>query len=630
MLSHYINRILQFFNTLKGKRNFRKYFSRREIDKVRESINRRLYDHKEKLLYYLRILSFIVSVLSLAAIIYYHGFPQTPQSHWFIQRFIYGSLMFYVIKFFLKFFYDFHPLTFLRQNWLETLLVSFIVSLGLFSVTYGTDNVYQFFVRLGYKDVPQLFIIFFQLYVFIFIGSELVKASHYIDRLHIGPAGLMVSSFLLIIGGGTLLLMLPEMTTSQSISFWDALFTSTSATCVTGLTVVDTSTYFTFKGQLVILVLIQLGGINILAFASFFANFYGGGVGLRQQSLLKDLLSVSGLSDTRAILKEIVIYSFVIEIIGSILLYLCWLSTPYDHHVAGLGWAALFHSVSAFNNAGFSIFPGGLMYDGIRFNFVSHWIIMILIVLGGLGFSVIQDVFSVKAIMKRHKQKWVRKKVQTRIVLAVTIWLIFIGALFFFFIERNNTLANLSWIEKITLALFQSVTTRTAGFNTVDIGALALPSLVLFMFLMYIGASPGGTGGGIKTTTFLVLFKSAVATIRGKKHIESFRHTISFETVDKAYSVALFSMMLIFLAIFLMTLAEPHFSLVSLAFEVISAFGTVGLSMGITPYLSEFGKLIITITMFIGRIGTLTLAIAFLKKATFSDYTYPRADIMIG
>lgn len=259
MLSHYINRILQFFNTLKGKRNFRKYFSRREIDKVRESINRRLYDHKEKLLYYLRILSFIVSVLSLAAIIYYHGFPQTPQSHWFIQRFIYGSLMFYVIKFFLKFFYDFHPLTFLRQNWLETLLVSFIVSLGLFSVTYGTDIVYQFFVRLGYKDVPQLFIIFFQLYVFIFIGSELVKASHYIDRLHIGPAGLMVSSFLLIIGGGTLLLMLPEMTTSQSISFWDALFTSTSATCVTGLTVVDTSTYFTFKGQLVILVLIQLG-----------------------------------------------------------------------------------------------------------------------------------------------------------------------------------------------------------------------------------------------------------------------------------------------------------------------------------------------------------------------------------
>jgi len=377
-------------------------------------------------------------------------------------------------------------------------------------------------------------------------------------------------------------------------------------------------------------VLIQLGGINILAFASFFATFYAGGAGLRQQSLLKDLLSVSGLSDTRAILKEIVIYSFIIEIIGTVLLYFCWMPVHYDRNVAGLSWAALFHSVSAFNNAGFSIFPGGLMYDGIRFNLVSHWIIMILVVLGGLGFSVIQDVFSIKAILKRHRQKWVKKKVQTRIVLTVTYWLIFTGALFFFLIERNNTLAGLSWAEKITMAFFQSVTTRTVGFNTVDIGALALPSLVLFMFLMYVGASPGGTGGGIKTTTFLVLFKSAVATIRGKKHIESFRHTISFETVDKAYSVALFSMMLIFLAIFLISLTEPHFSLVSLAFEVISAFGTVGLSMGITPFLSEYGKLIITVTMFIGRIGTLTLAIAFLKKATFSDYTYPKTDIMIG
>ncbi len=630
MISRIIHQILKLLSALRYRKYFHTIFTRREIDKVRESINLRLYDHKEKLLYYLRILSFIVSVLSLAAIIYYHGFPQTPHSHWFIQRFIYGSLMFYVLKFFLKFFYDFHPITFLRQNWFEALLVSFIVLLGIFSTAYGMDNVYDYFVRLGFKDVPQLFIIFFQLYVFTFIGSELIKASHYIDRLNIGPAGMMVSSFLIIISGGTLLLMLPEMTTSHSISFWDALFTSTSATCVTGLNVVDTSTYFTFKGQLVILVLIQLGGINILAFASFFATFYAGGAGLRQQSLLKDLLSVSGLSDTRAILKEIVLYSFIIEIFGTVVLYFCWMPVHYDRHVAGLGWAALFHSVSAFNNAGFSIFPGGLMYDGIRFNLISHWIIMILVVLGGLGFSVIQDVFSIKAILKRHRQKWVKKKVQTRIVLTVTYWLIFIGALFFFLIEKNNTLAGLSWPEKITMAFFQSVTTRTAGFNTVDIGALALPSLVLFMFLMYVGASPGGTGGGIKTTTFLVLFKSAVATIRGKKHIESFKHTISFDSVDKAYSVALFSMMLIFLAIFLMSLTEPHFSLVSLAFEVISAFGTVGLSMGITPFLSEYGKLIITVTMFIGRIGTLTLAIAFLKKAKFSDYTYPKTDIMIG
>lgn len=618
------------WTSIKGKLNKYNVFNNKGLNRFREAINLELYGHKEHLLYILRILSFVVSVLSLAAIIYYHGFPQTSETRKFIQGFIYFSLIFYVIKFTLKWLYDFHPLNFLKQNWFETSLVSIIIVLGLFTLIYGKDNVYEFFVRLGVKDIPQLLIIFFQAYIFFFIGTELVKASSYIDRLHIGPAGLMVTAFLIIIGGGTILLMLPEMTVSGNISFWDALFTSTSATCVTGLAVLDTATYFTFKGQAVIMILIQLGGINILAFASFFATFYGNGAGLRQQSLLKDLFSVSGLSDTRSILKEIVIYSFVIETIGTILLYLSWLPTQYDRNVAGLGWAAIFHSVSAFNNAGFSIFPGGLMYDSIRYNLISHWIIMALIVLGGLGFSVLQDVFSIRAIMQRQKQKWVRKKVQTRIVLSVTFWLIFVGALLFLLIEHKHTLADLSWPEKITMAFFQSVTTRTAGFNTVDIGSLALPTLVLFMFLMYVGASPGGTGGGIKTTTFLVLFKSAVATIRGKKHIESFRHTISFESVDKAYSVALFSMMLIFLATFLMTLAEPYFSLVSLLFEVISAFGTVGLSMGITPYLSDYSKMIITVTMFIGRIGTLTLAIAFLKKAAFSDYTYPKADIMIG
>ncbi|MGC8864319.1 MAG: TrkH family potassium uptake protein [Bacteroidales bacterium] len=614
------------------REKLRKYniFTSKGIDRLRESINLVLYGHKEKLLYALRILSLIVSVLSLAAIIYYHGFPQTPYSQRLIQEFIYFSLFFYVGKFALKWFYDFHPLVFLKQNWFETLLVALITLLGLFTMLYGKDNVYEFFVLLGAKDIPQLFIIFFQFYIFIFIGAELVKASNYIDRLHIGPAGMMVSTFLIIIAGGTILLMLPEMTVNGDISFWDALFTSTSATCVTGLAVLDTATYFSFKGQLVIMVLIQLGGINILAFASFFVTLYGNGGGLRQQSLLKDLFSVSGLSDTRAILKEIVIYSFVIETVGTVLLFLSWLNTPYDHNVAGLGWAAIFHSVSAFNNAGFSIFPGGLMYDGIRYNLISHWVIMVLIVLGGLGFSVLQDVFSIKAIIQRKRQKWLRKKVQTRIVLAVTLWLIFVGAFLFLLIEHNKTMSDLSWPEKITMAFFQSITTRTAGFNTVDVGSLALPTLVLFMFLMYIGASPGGTGGGIKTTTFLVLFKSAVATIRGKKHIESFKHTLSFESVDKAYSVALFSMMLIFLATFLMTLSEPHFSLLSLLFEVISAFGTVGLSMGITPYLNDYSKLIITVLMFVGRIGTLTLAIAFLKKAKFSDYTYPKADIMIG
>jgi potassium uptake TrkH family protein len=441
---------------------------------------------------------------------------------------------------------------------------------------------------------------------------------------------MLVGSFIVLILSGSGLLMLPEMSVSNNMKYINALFTSTSACCVTGLTVIDTATCFTTKGQAIIMLLIQLGGINIISFATFFATFYGPSSGLKQQSLLKDLLSTHGLSDTRMILRRVVFFSISIELVGAICLLLSWYNYLPVHEFRDILFYAAFHSVSAFNNAGFALFTTNLMDESIKHLYFSHWVIMGLIFLGGIGFSALQDMFGAKSIRYRLRNPWKKLQVQTKIVLHTSIALILVGAVAFYLLERNNTLKDMTVFEWITASFFQSVTARTAGFNSVDFSKLGQPVLLVIIVLMYIGASPGSTGGGIKTTTFLALFKSASATIRGKKNIEVFKHTLSFDTIDKAYSIALFSFVLIIVSTFFLSITEQNFSFMSLLFEEVSAFGTVGLSVGITPYLTDAGKIIIILTMFVGRIGTLTLAIALIRKVAYAQYTYPRAEIMIG
>jgi len=600
------------------------------LNRIRESINLRLYPHKEGLLFSFRIMSFVVSALAIGSIVYYHGFPRTSGSDDVVHIITRWSLAFYVLKYFIGFFYDFHPLKFLRRTWFEGVLVLIIVFLGLFTLYYGASAVYNYFSFLGVPDLPGLYILFVQLYVFVMIGLELVKASQYIDRFNIGPAGTLILSFVILIASGTALLMLPEMTTLGHIRFIDALFTSTSASCVTGLVVVDTSSFYSLKGQIIIMLLIQLGGINIVSFATFFATFYGGSGGIRQQSLLKDLLATRGLSDTRLILRRILAFSFLIELAGALFIFITWRESLSHYSTAKQIFHSVFHSISAFNNAGFSTFPGGLMNPHVSANYLSHWVIAGLIVLGGIGFSVLQDVVGIKSIKKRKRQPWVKLQVQSKMVLLTTGGLILFGSCMFFLLEYDTNLSGISLFGKITSTVFQSVAARTAGFNTIDTGSLGLSVLLVLMVLMYIGGSPGSTGGGIKTTTFLTLLYASIATIRGKKSINIFRHNISFETVDKAYSVVLFSVGLIIVSTFLLSVTHKEFSFQALLFEELSAFSTVGLSLGITPYLNDAGKFIIITSMFIGRLGTLTLAIAFLKKASFKSYSYPRADIMIG
>ncbi len=600
-----------------------------KIYRIRESINIRLYAHKGYVVRSLHIASIIVSVVAITAIIYQHGFPKTPDNLRITESIIEFSLIFYVLKFLLRVFYDFHPVDFIKDNRFEALLLLLVAIDQLISIFTGTHLVQQFLIGIGFPGIHTYYNFFIQFYFFLIIAVEIGKAGRFIDYIHIGPSGLLALSFIFIILAGAGLLLLPEMTVS-GISPIDALFTSTSACCVTGLVVVDTALCFTLKGKTIIMILIQVGGLNIISFATLFATFYRNSAGVKMQSLIKDLVSTDKLSNTRGLLQKIFLYSIFIELTGAVLLFITW---PNELIFKGIGekiYFSLFHSVSAFNNAGFGLFTENLYDITVRHAYNLQLVIAALIFLGGIGFIVLEDVFGLRNIRERRNVKWKKLQAHSRIALYTSVILVVAGAIVFYLVEYNNTIKGYGIYGSIVSSIFQSVTCRTAGYNTVDFSRLGQPILIFMMFLMFVGASPGSTGGGIKTTTFSVILRSAISTIKGRKNVEIVKHTISSDTISRAYSIALFSISLIFISTFVLSITEPDKSFLGLLFEEISAFGTVGLSTGITSSLSLAGKSIIILTMYIGRIGTLTLALAITKRVVFTKYRYSEINVLVG
>lgn len=599
------------------------------IDKIREYINIRLYRHKNYVLIGLRAFSFLVSLLAIGTIIYFHGFPVTPESQKFTVLVIKLSFTFYVLKYLLKIFYHFHPIEFIKANSFEGFILLLVLLDGLASFIVGDSVVKTIFIKMGMPNMTVYYGLFIQFYFLIIIAIEVGKASQKIAIFKLGPSALLSFSFILLILGGAGLLMLPEMTVN-GIRWIDALFTSTSACCVTGLTSVDTATCFTFKGKTIIMMLIQFGGLNILSFATFFATFYKNAAGLRYQSLLKDLISTDKLSNTRSLLRKIFLFSIVIELIGAALIFITW---PTELSFSSTGqkvYYSIFHSISAFNNAGFALFTDNIFDISIRHAYNLQLVIAGLIFFGGIGFIVLEDMFGFNSIRKRREIKWKKLLVHSRVALNTSFILIVIGAIGFYLLERKGTIDGYGIYGSIVSSIFQSVTCRTAGFNSVDFTRLTQPVLIMMMMLMYIGASPGSTGGGIKTTTFAIILRSAWNTIRGRKYLEMQRHTISVDNINKAYSIALFSISLIFISTFTLSITDGNVPFINLLFEEISAFGTVGLSTGITANLSVSGKSILILTMYIGRIGTLTLALAITRRAIYTKYRYSEINILVG
>lgn len=580
--------------------------------------------YKDKVRGVMQVCSVVISFITIFCIVCYHGFYISLPIKNLIRWVIYGSLLFYVAKYFTFLYYSLHRREFLRRSWFEFIVIILLIVQFLSVFIFH----FKFFSNENFENYYLLFV---QFYFLIMVLIELAKMSSSLGKYNLSPPILMVASFLLLISIGTILLLMPRMTVN-GISFVDALFTATSASCITGLSVVSTSACFTVKGQIVIMILIQLGGMSILSFATFFTTFLSrSSVGLRYQYLVRDMMSTDRLSDSFSLLRSIVLTTFIIELSGAALLYTYWKTTGFFVSNSDNVLYSIFYTISAFNNGGFVLMDESLLNLGSVHSYFPQVIIMILVFLGGIGFLTIRDFFSARYIRDRKKYPWKTLMPQTKVILITTFGLIIIGSLLFYFIEKDKSLSvQTSFVDKVFTAVFQIVTCRTSGFTILDLNSMALPSIIMIIFLMFIGGSPGSTAGGVKTTTFFVMLKSVMATIKGKKRIEFQHKTISFELVDKASSIITMTFIFILISCFLLTLVQPDVDLRNAIFETTSAFTTCGLSTGICAEWNTLAKLILIVNMYCGRIGTLTLAFALTKHKKESQHQYPDLYMMVG
>lgn len=606
------------------------------VKDFRERANIWLYGNKEKVLSTFKILNLFVSVGAILTLIYYYGYEHDTATRNLIFSIVQSSFGFYVLHYLVRFVYDFHPLEFLKRSWFEGMIMFFLVVEGISFNLFNTLILELIFERFGISSVRDLTVIVLQLYFFLVVLVEIQRSTSFLPQFRVHPSYIFIGSFLALIFGGTFLLMLPEMTTIEgSMNFIDAFFTSTSATCVTGLMTVDTQTFFTFKGHVVLLILMQLGGLNIIAFGSFLALAAKFGVNVKQHEVLEDFVHKDSFLSAQGLLGKVFGWIVFMEVVGAICLFLTWDDGVGFGSTGDKIFSSVFHSISAFNNAGISLVSDGFYNEHLRENYMVHWVITILVFFGALGVMAIFDLFDPVNLRDRLRNPWKRLNFQTKIALYFSLVLVILGSVLYFVLEYNNTLDGLSIFGAITTSVFQSVT-RTSGFNSADIGAVGIPMLFILTILMFIGSSSSSTGGGIKTSTLAIIYADVLSTIRGRNYTELFKRTISPILKSRAYSVLLFFIIGNLLCIFLLSITEQHIlamegrSIMDLIFEEVSALGTVGLSMGITADLSVYGKLIIIASMFVGRVGTLTVAFALSGKLISKNYKYPEGHTMVG
>jgi trk system potassium uptake protein TrkH len=571
---------------------------------------------------------FIVSVtlsLFILGLIFYLGFGSTPEN-------LEGLKSAFRIMFVVIFFAKYIPglLRFRKEKGTARLLrvIVFVFSLGVFLSNFGLINFGTILREIFIGNIPVVIAI-------LLIGiSEVSGLLRMISSVKIPPALIFSASFLLIIFIGSGLLMMPRAHAGP-LSWLDSLFTSVSAVCVTGLVVVDTATAFTTLGKIIILCLIQIGGLGIMTFTGFFSFIFTSGSSFRDNLLLKELFSAETMNNLLKLLTKILLLTFLIEIIGALIIYS---SLETDHQDKLL--FSVFHSVSAFCNAGFSTLTGNLYASDVRFNNTLHISIALLIILGGIGFPVLMSFYSrLKysfAVMVRKLQgkfkpvNPVRKDVAASIVMFMTALLVIGGTIIYYLFESENSLKGNDNIQKIIISFFGSVSSRTAGFNISDLTLWSYPTVFLMILLMWIGASPGSTGGGIKTTTFALAFRTAWNNIRGKERIKISNREISNSTISRVLSIVFLSLMLIGGGFFCLLLTEPGKDPAYLLFECFSAYGTVGLSIADSGTFSSAGKIVDMILMFVGRVGPLTLFTGLLVSYRKIYSKYPEVDLVIN
>jgi len=433
------------------------------------------------------------------------------------------------------------------------------------------------------------------------------------------PPRVLAIGFALIILLGASLLSLPSVSADgQPMRFIDALFTATSAVCVTGLVVADTGTFFNAGGQLIILALIQVGGLGFMTMATLFALVFKRRITLRERLILQEAMNQTSMEGIVRLIRRVILYSLTIEAAGTAVLTARFAAEMPLGRAAFMG---LFHAVSLFNNAGFDLFGNYRSFTPYVSDPVVNITAILLVTLGGLGFIVISDLLEFR---KRR-----RLSLHSKVVLVTSGALFGIGAVVIFIFEFTNALAPLGWDGKIWASLFQSAAPRSIGVNTLDIGSLRQATQFFLILLMFIGAAPGSTGGGIKVTTFATLVGAVIAMMRGKDEVVLFRYRLARERIFKALTITMISLAVVVAVTMVLCTTEDR-AFLRILFETVSAFGTCGLSTGITPQLTDFGKLLLSLTMFAGRIGPLTFAYALRPKDEKELFRYPEGRIIIG
>ncbi len=575
----------------------------------------------DKILILIVLLGFVSIILANST---YQGPLVTNTSHVLdvVVTFLFISL------YFAELFRAKQKLQYLRSNIFETLFVLAFIGVLIYAK-------YRYFYVNPYAghNFPTKIILILSVFNIVRVLARIKKLNSYIQTLLTHPAQTIMYSFVLVILVGTILLMMPYSTSDHSrMGFINALFTATSATCVTGLIVVDTATKFSLLGKLVIMTLIQVGALGIMILGFFVAFLIGKKISYEERQAMAYMLELEK-KDARKLawgIKNIILVTFIFEITGALLMFFSF------HHVLGFNlknaFYSIFHAVSAFCNAGFALFSDNLAQFGSSVS--MNFIIAVLIIAGGLSFVVILNSFgNVKTSFERKflnrnipRQKL---KLNTQIVLTATVILIVTGTFIIYWIEHKPNLLQYGLKTQYLMSFFQSVTLRTAGFNTMDISKLCPATYFIMMLFMFIGGASGSTAGGIKVNTLGVAWAYIRSVFTGREDVVLFKHSISKDLVNQAFLVILLSLTIVFSGTMLLVLFENK-RFLQVAFEAFSAFGTVGLSTGITPTLTGAGKLTITLLMFIGRLGPMTIVAAVARKGEKYDIKYPESQVSIG
>lgn len=599
-----------------------------------------MYNYKlivEKIDQVIRVINIMVSVLVIGAIVVDYGFVLNPAETLLIQKVYTIGWWTYIVSFTFQLVCHWSRIRKKALSLTTIMGVMLYISVlpRIFEAAEG--SVWDMYI---YPILENKYYVGLLLGIFSVI--ELSKGVTKFVNKRTNPAFLAVLCFAITIIFGALLLMLPRSTMEHiQLPMIDALFISTSAVCVTGLSTVEVAHTFTLEGQLVIALLIQAGGLGIMTITTFFALFFMDGVGLYSQFALKDMLS-SGVESLISILLYVLGFTIVIELIGALFI---WLSI---HPLEGMTldqeiFFSIFHAVSAFCNAGFSTLEGGLGNELVLYNHNSFYLIIsMLIILGGIGFPVLINLkkqltyylLKIYHIVFRRGAQHNRYShlvgLNTRIVLIITFILIVSGTVLIYFLERNGAFAGMPAADKIVHSFFNAVVPRTAGFNSVAVSDFSRLTIILIIVLMWIGGSSQSTAGGIKVNTIAVAFASMKSLFRGQKTTELFNREITYNTIRRTLVVIVGSVVVILTFFVGILILEPQFSMSEVLFETVSAFSTVGLSLGITPSLCDGSKFLLVLLMFIGRVGFITVMMSFVPKKEKYKYRLPKEEIIIN